>query len=550
MRDGIRLSADLFVPDGDGPFPTVLVRTPYDNSQPGGVTRARHLADRGYAVVLQDVRGRFDSEGVYTPFRGEGPDGFDTQEWIGAQPWSRGRIGMIGGSYEGWTQWSTMPLGSRFLTATVPSVMATSLHRGLVYRGGALNLGVLLTWGLRTSGHTRQRVDDLDWTEAFRTLPLSRTAIAAAQDIPHWRDWLAHEGEDEWWAPLDLDAHWEDVTTPALLTGGWYDLYSSDTFASFAGLRARGRGLAQRSRLVVGAWPHDLSASTTTGGVDFGARSLVDLDGLEDRWLNRWLRDERNGVDEEPPVRVFVMGENRWRDFAGWPIPGAAPQAWYLHSGGRANTLQGDGGLSTVAPADETADQYTYDPDHPVQTHGGCNCCQPDIIPWGPYDQRDVEMRSDVLVYTSAPLERPLTVIGPIRCVLWAATDGPDTDWTAKLVDVRPSGFAANLCDGIVRARWRRGQALDASAADRLTPVPVTPGAAERYEIDLMVTGNTFLPGHRIRLEISSSNFPRFDRNPNTGAPLASAAEVRRARQTVLHDAAHPSHVILPVVEG
>jgi putative CocE/NonD family hydrolase len=548
MRDGVRLSADLFVPDGDGPFPTVLIRTPYDNTLPGHVARARVLADRGYAVVLQDVRGRFDSEGVYTPFRNEGPDGFDTQEWIGAQAWSNGRIGMIGGSYEGWTQWTTMPLGSRFLTATVPSVMATNLHRGLVYRGGALNLGVLLTWGLRTSGHSRQRVDDLDWTEAFRTLPLARTAIAAAQDIPHWRDWLAHEGEDDWWAPLDLDAHWEDVATPALLTGGWYDLYSSDTFTSFAGLRTRGQGNARRSRLLVGAWPHDLSSSTTTGGVDFGARSLVDLDGLENRWLDRWLRDEANGVDEEPPVRVFVMGENRWRDFDAWPVPGAAPQPWYLHSGGSANTLQGDGTLSPSAPGDEPADRFVYDPDYPVQTHGGCNCCQPDIIPWGPYDQRDLEMRSDVLVYTSAPLERPLTVIGPVRVVLWAATDGPDTDWTAKLVDVRPSGFAANLCDGIVRARWRRAQAADASAADRLTPVPVTPGEATRYEIDLMVTGNTFLPGHRVRIEISSSNFPRFDRNPNTGAPLATASEVRRARQTVLHDAAHPSHVILPVV--
>ncbi len=550
MRDAVRLSADLFVPDGDGPFPTVLVRTPYDNSGPDGVTRARHLADAGYAVVLQDVRGRFDSEGDYSPFLNEGPDGFDTQEWIGAQPWSNGRIGMIGGSYEGWTQWSTLARSSRFLTATVPSVMATNLHRGLVYRGGALNLGVLLTWGLRTSGHTRQRVDDLDWTEAFRTLPLSRTALAAAQDIPHWRDWLAHEGEDDWWAPLDLDAHFDEVSTPALVTGGWYDLYSSDTFASFAGVRSRGQGLAKRSRLVVGPWPHNLSASTTTGGVDFGARSLMDLDGLENRWLDRWLRDIPNGVDEEPPVRIFVMGENRWRDASDWPLPGTEPRPWYLHSSGEANTLVGDGTLSTKTPGDESADTFVYDPDHPVQTRGGCNCCQPDIIPWGPYDQRDVEMRSDVLVYTSAPLERPLTVIGHVRVVLWAATDGPDTDWTAKLVDVRPSGFAANLCDGIVRGRWRHAQLPDATTADRRTPVPLEPGRAERYEIDLMVTGNTFLPGHRIRVEISSSNFPRFDRNPNTGAPIASGDTVRPARQTVLHDASHPSHILLPVIPG
>ena len=229
-------------------------------------------------------------------------------------------------------------------------------------------------------------------------------------------------------------------------------------------------------------------------------------------------------------------------------LPETEFRPWYLHSGGAANTLLGDGSLSPDAPADDPADTFTYDPDYPVQTRGGCNCCQPDLIPWGPYDQRDVEMRTDVLVYSSAPLDRDVTVIGPVRVVLWAATDGPDTDWTAKLVDVRPTGFATNLCDGIVRGRWRRAQSADATAADRRTPVPLEPGRVERYEIDLMVTGNTFLAGHRIRVEISSSNFPRFDRNPNTGAPLGADANVRRARQTVLHDAAHPSHIILPVV--
>ena len=493
-------------------------------------------------MVLQDCRGRFDSEGVYVPFRNEGPDGFDTQEWIGRQPWSTGRIGMYGGSYDGWTQWTSAAHGSRSLAAIVPSVMATNLHRGLVYRGGAVNLGVLLTWGLRTSGRSRQRADDLDWREAFRTLPLIEAATVAAQDIPHWRDWIAHEAEDEWWEPLDLDSHWSDYSVPALVTGGWYDLYSSDTFVSFNGIRSRGSGLAAKSRLVVGPWPHALSASTKTGDVDFGARSMIDLDALEDRWFDRWLRDVPNGVDEEPPVKIFLMGANQWHDAPEWPLPGTDWQAWYLHSGGAANTLQGDGTLSTTTPSgDEPADRYVYDPDFPVQTNGGCNCCQPDIIPWGPYDQRDLEMRADVLCYTSPPLERDLAVVGPIRMVLWAATDGPDTDWTAKLVDVRPSGYAANLCDGIIRARWR-------SPDDRRTPRMVEPGVPERYEIDLMVTGNVFRRGHRIRVEISSSNFPRFDRNPNTGAPLGRDTVVRRAQQTVLHTAGQPSHIVLPVV--
>jgi putative CocE/NonD family hydrolase len=380
---------------------------------------------------------------------------------------------------------------------------------------------------------------------------VAEAASVTAHDIPHWRDWIAHEAEDEWWEPFDLDARWDHVTAPALVMGGWYDLYSSDTFTSWAGYRSRGTGDAKRSRIVVGPWPHALSASTTTGGVDFGARSMIDLVAIEQRWADRWLRDDPNGVDEEPPVHIFVMGENRWHDAPTWPLPGTGEQPWYLHSGGRANTLGGDGTLSPMAPADESADTFEYDPQFPVQTHGGPNCCSPDVVPWGPYDQRDVEMRADVLVYTSAPLERDLTVVGPIRVVLWAATDAPDTDWTAKLVDVRPSGFATNLCDGIVRARWRRAQSADATDADRRTPTPLEPGRAERYEIDVMATGNTFLAGHRIRLEISSSNFPRFDRNPNTGALLAEGStELRPARQTVLHDGAHPSHVILPVVAG
>jgi putative CocE/NonD family hydrolase len=540
MRDGIRLSTDLYLPEGDGPFPTVLMRTPYDNSNPATEQHARRLADDGYAVVTQDARGRFDSEGVYTPFRNEHDDGSDTPQWIGAQPWSTGRIGMTGGSYDGWVQWSSATRGSAHLSAIVPSVMATDLHPGLVYRGGALNLGVLLTWGTRTSGRTRQRLDNQDWVEQFRVLPVSEAANAAGTDIPHWRDWIEHEGRDGWWDQVDLDSQFSGARAPALVLGGWYDLYSSDTFTSWEAYRTRGGGDVSASRVVVGPWPHNLSASPVTGGVDFGNGSMLDLATFEARWFQRWLRAIDNGVDREPPVKVFLMGANEWRDAASWPLPGTEPVPWYLHSGGGANTVIGDGWLSPRRPeAHEPADTYVYDPRYPVPTRGGPNCCQPEIIPWGPYDQRDVEMRPDVLVYTSEPLERDLVVAGPIRVVLYASSDAVDTDWTAKLVDVRPSGFAMNLCDGIVRARWRRGGA---------DPVPLEPGLVERYEIDLMVTGNVFLAGHRIRLEVSSSNFPRFDRNANTGALLRDASTAMRpAHQTVLHTAEHPSHLILPV---
>jgi uncharacterized protein len=233
------------------------------------------------------------------------------------------------------------------------------------------------------------------------------------------------------------------------------------------------------------------------------------------------------------------MGANVWRDEREWPLARTDWQRWHLRSGGHANTLRGDGVLSTDEPGDEPADIFVYDPAHPVQTVGGNNCCSPHIVPWGPYDQRDVEMRGDVLCYTSEPLAQDMEVTGPVTVVLFAATDGPDTDWTVKLVDVRPNGYAMNLCDGIIRARYRDGFT---------SPTPVEPGVVYRYEISAMVTGNVFRKGHRVRVEISSSNFPRFDRNLNTGNPVGRDAEMRVARQTVLHTSEYPSHVVLPVI--
>ncbi len=541
MRDGVTLSTDLYLPAGDGPFAAVLSRTPYDNTLPWLVAKGRTLADAGYAVAIQDVRGRFDSDGSYEPFRDEGPDGFDTIEWLAAQPWCSGRIGMTGRSYSGWTQWTAAVEGSDHLAAIVPRVMATDLHGGLVWRGGALNLGVLLTWGLNTSGRSMQALGPVDWVEAFRALPLADTADEAAQDLTFWRDWVGHPARDAYWEAVDYEARHGEMPVPALVMGGWYDLYADDVFRQFAAMRASASGPARQSQLIVGPWPHALSASTVTGSLDFGARSLMDLDAAERRWYDRWLRGEPNGAEDDPPIRLFVMGTNAWREEREWPLARTDWQHWFLHSGGTANTLAGDGGLSVEAPVSEPADHFVYDPAVPVPTNGGGNCCTPELVPWGPYDQRDLEMRPDVLCFTSAPLERDVEVTGPIRLELWATTDGHDTDWTGKLVDVWPSGRAINLCDGIQRARFRDGPGVEH---------PVTPGEPTRYLIDMMVTSNTFRAGHRIRLEVSSSNFPRFDRNPNTGLPIGTSVETRVANQSVLHDAAHPSALLLPVIPG
>ena len=539
MTDGVTLSTDLYLPQAPGPFPTLLARTPYSNNMEALVARARRLANQGYACALQDVRGRWDSEGDYYPFR-EGGDGYDTQEWIAAQPWSDGRIGMFGGSYLGAVQWQSAVHRSSHLRCIAPRVICTDYYSGLMYPGGAFQLNVMATWGLRTSARTGQSIEHHAWSELFRTLPVAELARRGGRELAFWQDWTDHPTRDAYWEEFNGEARWADIRVPAFNMGGWYDLYAAQTFSNFNGLRLYGGSPeARQSRLIVGPWTHPLSLSPRTGDLDFGCPSQVELDELEQRWFDHWLRGADNGVAAEPPLRLFIMGANRWRDEREWPLARTCWQQWYLHSGGRANTVIGDGTLSAESPGEETADQYVYDPEYPVPTRGGNTCCSPEVVPWGPQDQRCVEMRADVLCYTSAALPADLEVTGPIRVVLFAATDGPDTDWTAKLVDVWPSGYAMNLCDGILRARYRQGFTA---------PRMLEPGKVEEFEIQVGVTGNLFRRGHRIRLEISSSNFPRFDRNLNTGGHPTRDRAIRQARQRVEHCRRWPSHIVLPVI--
>ena len=539
MRDGMELSSDIYLPRGSGSFPTVLMRTPYSNNGDPMVEKARGLANGGYACVIQDCRGRWDSDGDYYPFR-EDEDGYDTQEWIGNQDWSNGKIGMSGGSYVGAVQWRSAPHRSPNLTCMVPRVICTDYYSGLVYPGGALQLSVLMTWGMRTNARTAQTIVFHDWTEAFRALPLRRMDELAGRDLDFWKDWIEHPAYDEYWEAFNDEKNFGEIDVPAFNMGGWYDLYAPQTFTNYNGLVENGRSPeAKQSKLIVGPWPHGLSQSSRTGDVDFGAHSVVDLDAMELRWFDYWLKGVDNGIVDEPPIRLFIMGSNVWRDEQEWPLARTEWQKWYLHSEGGSNTLIGDGGLSTALPGDEPSDDYVYDPLYPVPTTGGNTCCSPEIVPWGPYDQRAVEMRSDVLCYTSEPMGGDLEVTGPIQAALFAATDGADTDWTAKLVDVSPTGYAKNLCDGIIRARYRESFT---------EPSLLDSGRIYEYHIDVGVTGNVFKKGHRLRLEISSSNFPRFDRNLNTGREAGSDTEPRQARQTVFHTSEKPSHLLLPTI--
>jgi len=539
MRDGVHLSTDIYSPTTSGPFPTVLMRTPYSNNIDTVIEKGRQLAQNGYVCVIQDCRGRWDSEGDYYPMR-EGPDGHDTQAWIGQQPWSNGKVGMAGGSYLGAVQWQSAPFRNPHLTCIAPRVICCDYYTGLVYPGGAFQLNVLLTWGMRTTARTAQSIEFHNWTEAFHTLPVSEMDKQAGRDLGFWKDWIEHPNYDDYWDATNDENRWEEIAVPALNMGGWYDLYAPQTFTNFNGLRLHGgTPEARQSKLIVGPWPHGLSTSTRTGDIDFGIESMVDLDALELRWFDHWLKGIDTGIVDEPPLRLFIMGINKWRDEHEWPLARTQWQKWYLHSKGNANSLIGDGHLSTNPPAQEAPDHYVYDPNYPVQTLGGNTCCSPHIVPQGPYDQRPAEMRGDVLCYTSAPLEADLEVTGPIKVVLYAATGAPDTDWTAKLVEVSPTGYAKNLCDGIIRARCRESFS---------EPTLLEPNRVYEYEIEVGVTGNVFQKDHRIRLDISSSNFPRFDRNPNTGHPFGMDTELRRANQMVHHAREYPSHILLPVI--
>ncbi|MBW4720442.1 CocE/NonD family hydrolase [Saccharothrix obliqua] len=547
MRDGVVLRADVYRPVGQR-CPALVFRTPYDRTGLGMYgTFALRAASEGYAVVMQDTRGRGASGGRFTPFVHERDDGYDTVDWVVSQPWCDGNVGMFGGSYDGVTQWQGAMSGHPALRAIAPNVTASSYHHGWVYRGGAFQLSFSLGWTLSLAAHNAARDPSVPasvrgaLTDALDRLP-DTTRVLPLDDhpyldevAPYYREWLRHPDYDEFWERLDVSRAYPDMTVAAFNMGGWYDTFLGGTLANFAGMRARS-AVPDRQRLLVGPWPHEgLFSGNPVGEWNFGARatgSALDVDGLQLRWFDRWLRGD-DAAEADPPVLLYAMGGGGWRVADSWPLPGTEHQDWYLHSDGRANTLHGDGRLSRETPGAQPPDAFVYNPRNPVPTLGGALCCSPVHTRGGVYDQRPVEAREDVLVYTSEPLTEPLDVTGPVTAVLHAATTAVDTDWTAKLVDVEPCGYARNLTDGVLRARHRAPGAG-----------PLTPGEVVEYRIDLGATSNVFQPGHRVRLEVSSSNFPHFDRNPNTGG----VGEPVSAMQSVHHSGAHLSRVVLPVV--
>lgn len=564
LRDGTVTYADVFRPRAQGRFPALLQRTPYDKSSPQsrtGTLDAVRAAMNGFAVVIQDVRGRYSSEGEFYTFVNEMDDGHDSVEWVAGQPWCTGKVGMYGVSYVGATQWLAAKAGAPSLAGIAPGVTASNYHEGWAWQGGAFELGFNLSWAVgpltwgnwdalsRRLGLSSDRQEQLVQTKDGLTARYNHLPMQDLPDLgdglaPYYYDWLAHPEYDDYWKRLSIEESHADISVPAFNFGGWYDIFLAGTIRNFALMRKHGGTEDGRrgQRLVLGPWIHGGAPGNVSGEYNFGTRAAadaMDLRGLTLRFYDHWLRGEDNGVADEQPVLVFVMGENVWRRESEWPLARAENTRFFLRSGGSANTLHGDGRLATESPGDEPPDVYRYNPLDPAPTRGGGLCCDPAFMASGAYDHRAIEARPDVLVYSTQPLGEDVEVTGPVTLTLYASTSAVDTDFTAKLLDVEPCGYARNLTDGILRARYR---------SSRTEPSFLDPGAVYRFEVDLVATSNLFKKGHRIRLEVSSSNFPRFDRNANTGGPIGADTHVVSALQTVYHSREYPSHVTLPVV--
>lgn len=564
MRDGVRLAADVYRPETRDRLPVLIQRTPYHKQSllhTNAVVDIARVARSGYAVVVQDTRGRYASEGVFTPFRNEAQDGVDTVEWAASRPWSSGRVGMLGGSYPGAAQWLAAGEAPAALRAIAPAVTGDDYYEGWTYQGGALQRGFLLHWLTlflalgearrrhRTGAGTEEELQAaLDYADACDSLYSALPPPAAKyleEHAPYVDEWLAHPTYDGYWSDLAPKERYGTVACPALNVGGWHDIFLGGTLRNFQGMRQRGGTDLARSgqRLIVGPWAHGVF------GAEFPERSLgirgsadqYDLTGAHLRWFDWLLKDVPDGVAGEPPIELFVTGADRWRHEHEWPPARSVPTRFHLASAGGANSSSGDGALTREPPTSGAAfDSYRHDPGHPVPTLGG-----PTFLPGlrvgrnsGPRDQRAIERRQDVLCYTSPALAEGMLVIGPITAVLFLSSTAADTDAVVHLTDVWPDGRSELVASGIVRAARRGGDFH-----------PLRPEQVYRLEIDLIGAAHVFARHHRIRLNVSSSSFPRFDVNRGDGSvSLAPGAGGVVATNYVHHTDGHHSHVVLPVV--
>lgn len=571
MRDGVTLSTDVYRPAHEGKLPVLIERLPYGKDSLAArlfldpSVAARH----GYVVLVQDCRGRFASEGEWYPFRFDKDDGYDAIEWAAAQPWSNGRVGMFGGSGHGSTQWLAATTSPPHLVTMAPMTAPCRPHNSWIYRsGGAFALNSALGWSLsvavdfvRRSGRKEPLVEKVgalfdagNESDSWAKLDAARAGMRDVLDglyahrlpladwdlidelAPWFRDWVDHsEPDDPYWEDLSfLPKHAVKSAFSTIQVTGWYDFFLDDVIASHGWMsrEAATPEARESQKLIIGPWVHGAFTPTTTrsGDLDFGPSAGIDLTDVQLEWFDHQLRNEGSGLPSGTPIRLFVMGANTWRDEWEWPLERTRWTRLFLQSGGRANTRLGDGRLGSVPPGRAGADHYVFTPDDPVPTHGGV--VHPMGLEAGAFDQSEIEMRADVLVYSTGPLTQDLEVTGPISVELWASSSAPATDFAAKLVDVHPDGRAFNLCEGILSIR-----SLTSDEIHELT-------------IDLWACSNVFLAGHRIRLEITSSNWPHFEVNANSGKTFGhdGPPDLTWANQTIHHGPATPSCVVLPVI--
>jgi putative CocE/NonD family hydrolase len=542
MRDGTLLSATVHLPPQEGAFPAVLVRTAYNRAP----SFDRYFPAHGLAHVVQDTRGRYDSDGVHYPFTREAEDGEDTIRWIAAQPWCNGKVGMYGPSYLAAVQFLAAPLCPDVFRAAAPMFMSTDCWKRAYYCDGAFSLALTWSWlCFEVPGRVSKAIQmpRLDVRKILLSLPVcDMDLLTGAGRVPAFQEYVRNNryGGSPWTL---LNARTPEraaaFQTPALLLGGWYDNYAAEATETFLAFRrhAASETLRASHRLLIGPWSHGFPGSSRLGEVDYGPEALKETDSPQ-RWLDCLLHDRPASAFMEKPVRLFVMGLNQWRDEDDWPLARTRYTPFFLHAGGV---------LDTRAPdRPEPPDRYTYDPADPVPTLGGNHSVGPynpglyDFCKPGAYDQRPLYGRRDIVSYTTAPLETDTEVTGPVKLVLHASSSAPDTDFVAKLVDVYPDGRALNITEGVIRARFRE----DVWGAPKL----MEPGRTYTFTLDLQVTANVFFAGHRIRLDITSSNFPVWDRNLNTGHDPATDTGMRIAEQTLFHDPENPSQLILPLV--
>jgi putative CocE/NonD family hydrolase len=532
MRDGIRLSTDVYRPRDSGRWPTVLIRTPYDNNDTKLVDFGKKFAAWGYAVATQDVRGRYDSEGEWYPSKNEGRDGYDALKWLNHQKWCNGKVGMTGGSYNAMVQWDVAVLRPPNLKAMVSMVCPSDLFVNCWYRQGTLGWGDTLRWLVTVDARVNQNLVAYNMRDVYWHVPFKTADEALGRHVAFWRDWMSHQSYDSYWKASSYHHRYHSVGVPVLHISGWYDDCADGNIRNYLSMKKQGRTAQARNNqyLVMGPWAHRINDSRRYGELDFGPSALVDLDRLQKRWFDHWLKGESNGIIKESHVSIFLMGRNQWREERDWPLRRAKVTKFYFHSKGHANSFLGDGRLTTKAPSREPADDFDYDPDNPCPSPVNVN--EPD-------DRRIAERRDDVLVYDSRILAGPIEVTGNVLVELFAKSSAPNTDFAAHLVDVYDNGYAHPVADGIVTARYR--QSIE-------RPTNIIPEKTYRYRIDLWHTGNVFLKGHRMRVEISSADFPRYARNMNTGRPYGADLKGKVAHQEVLHSASDASNILLPII--